>query len=111
MSYGRRCGTGVLVFLLSWAAIWFLAAALAAPDDSRALLAGLVVAMVAAAALVLAWRADNLIFGLGRTTRGPTSDEQRLHGAFRRQSHPDTPGRPRPRAPGSRAGAALPASA
>ncbi|MFD4366666.1 DUF6412 domain-containing protein [Rhodococcus sp. NPDC058521] len=32
---------------------------------------------------------------------GPPRDEQRLRGAFRRQSAPDTPGRPRlPRAPG-----------
>ncbi|WP_369123103.1 DUF6412 domain-containing protein [Nocardia amamiensis] len=31
---------------------------------------------------------------------GPQRDEQRLRGAFRRQSAPDTPGRPHPRAPG-----------
>lgn len=33
--------------------------------------------------------------------RGPADDERCLHGAFRRHSNPDTPGRPgRPRAPG-----------
>lgn len=31
---------------------------------------------------------------------GPAHDERRLHGAFRCQSNPDAPGRPRPRAPG-----------
>lgn len=32
---------------------------------------------------------------------GPPDEEKRLRGAFRRQSFPDTPGRPRrPRAPG-----------
>ncbi|WP_245649855.1 DUF6412 domain-containing protein [Nocardia shimofusensis] len=35
------------------------------------------------------------------TAGGPPSEEKRLRGAFRRQSFPDTPGRPRrPRAPG-----------
>ena len=32
---------------------------------------------------------------------GLVSDERRLHGSFRRASSPDTPGRPRPRAPGA----------
>lgn len=34
------------------------------------------------------------------TVAGPARDERRLHGAFRCQSSPDAPGRPRPRAPG-----------
>lgn len=34
------------------------------------------------------------------TVNGPAHDERRLHGAFRCQSSPDAPGRPRPRAPG-----------
>ncbi|MBY6684005.1 hypothetical protein HQ305_06710 [Rhodococcus sp. BP-149] len=32
---------------------------------------------------------------------GPPADERRLRGSFRRQSHPATPGRPMPRAPGA----------
>jgi len=32
---------------------------------------------------------------------GLISDERRLHGSFRRLTSPDTPGRPRPRAPGA----------
>ncbi|MDI9898986.1 DUF6412 domain-containing protein [Rhodococcus sp. IEGM 1409] len=31
---------------------------------------------------------------------GPSDDERCLRGAFRRQSSPDAPGRPQPRAPG-----------
>nr|WP_280400864.1 DUF6412 domain-containing protein [Nocardia carnea] len=38
---------------------------------------------------------------LTSTDIGPPREEKRLRGAFRRQSAPDTPGRPRrPRAPG-----------
>ncbi|WP_219912808.1 MULTISPECIES: DUF6412 domain-containing protein [unclassified Rhodococcus (in: high G+C Gram-positive bacteria)] len=32
---------------------------------------------------------------------GPARDEQRRRGSFRRQSSPDTPGKPQPRAPGT----------
>jgi hypothetical protein len=110
MGYGWRRGTDVLVFLLLWAAIWFLALGLPSTGDTTSLVAGLVVVIAAVAALVLVWRADDLVIGLCRTTRGPTREEQRLRGAFRRHSHPDTPGRPRPRAPGPLAGAALPTS-
>lgn len=34
------------------------------------------------------------------STVGPAADERCRRGVFRRQSNPDTPGRPRPRAPG-----------
>ncbi len=39
------------------------------------------------------------------SANGPPADERRLRGSFRRQSHPATPGRPMPRAPGALAGA------
>lgn len=107
MSPSWRRGTDVLVLLLLWAAIWFLALGLTSSGDTTALLAGLVAALAAVTVLVLVWRADDRMFGLCRTTRGPTDEEQRLRGAFRRHSHPDTPGRPRPRSPGPCAGAAL----
>ncbi|MBY6538772.1 hypothetical protein HQ325_08825 [Rhodococcus sp. BP-349] len=35
------------------------------------------------------------------TGSGPPADERRLRGSFRRQTHPATPGRPMPRAPGA----------
>lgn len=110
MTNGSRRGADVLVVLLLWAAIWFHTVGLAAGGDTTTLLAGLVIALAAVVALVLVWRADDLLFGRCRTTRGPTSEEKRLRGAFRRHSHPDTPGRPRPRAPGPRAGADFTAS-
>jgi hypothetical protein len=36
------------------------------------------------------------------SSSGPASDTRCLRGSFRRQSSPDTPGRPRPRAPGAK---------
>ncbi|OZF41476.1 hypothetical protein CH294_00415 [Rhodococcus sp. 14-2483-1-1] len=36
-----------------------------------------------------------------RSTCAGAADGRRLRGSFRRQEHPDTPGRPMPRAPGS----------
>ncbi|WP_422627097.1 DUF6412 domain-containing protein [Rhodococcus sp. (in: high G+C Gram-positive bacteria)] len=58
--------------------------------------------VVAVAALVLVTCADDPLFSFGRSVRGPTSEEQRRRGELRRHCHPDTAGRPRPRAPGSR---------
>jgi Family of unknown function (DUF6412) len=110
MTSGWQRGVNVLAFLMSWAAIWLLAVDLTLASDTASMLAGLVVVVAAVAALVLVWRADDPLFGLSRTTRGPTAEEQRLRGAFRRHSHPDTPGRPRSRAPGPFAGAVPSAS-
>lgn len=60
-----------------------------------------VAAVLAVAVLVVvAARGPLLALGTAANT-GPVSDERRLRGAFRRVSNPDTPGRPRPRAPGS----------
>jgi hypothetical protein len=36
------------------------------------------------------------------SSAGPVADTRCLRGAFRRQTSPDTPGRPRPRAPGAK---------
>ncbi|WP_226950142.1 DUF6412 domain-containing protein [Rhodococcus rhodochrous] len=70
--------------------------------DSSTLLASLLIVVVAVAALVLVTCADDPLFSFGRSVRGPTSEEQRRRGELRRHCHPDTAGRPRPRAPGSR---------
>ncbi len=106
MTRGPRNSTDALAFLLLWALFSLLAVSPALPGDSLAsMLAGFLVTVVVVAALIVR-RADDLLFGLSRTPRGPTVEEQRLRGAFRRQSHPDTAGRPRPRAPGPGAGAA-----
>ncbi|MFF3229070.1 DUF6412 domain-containing protein [Nocardia suismassiliense] len=107
MCYGWRNGAEVLFFLLSWATAALVAYVFPTYDGSSMLMVGLLVTIAAVAALVLVNRAGDLLFGWCRTTRGPTADERRLHGSFRRHSHPDTAGRPRPRAPGVLAGATL----
>lgn len=100
--YGWRNGAEVLLFVLSWLVAAAVPVAAMSTGDGSTLLAGLLGVVVAVAALVLAARVDDPLFSFGRSIRGPTSEEQRLHGEFRRHSHPDTAGRPRPRAPGSR---------
>ncbi|WP_407445973.1 DUF6412 domain-containing protein [Rhodococcus sp. (in: high G+C Gram-positive bacteria)] len=106
MSRRLRHSTDVLGFLLLWALVSLLAFSPALPGDTLgSLLAGVFVTLVVIAAHTVR-RTDDLLFGLSRTPRGPTVAEQRLRGAFRRQSRPDTPGRPRSRAPGPGAGAA-----
>ncbi|MFD6856599.1 DUF6412 domain-containing protein [Rhodococcus sp. NPDC060086] len=104
MFFGTRNGVEVILFVLSWAAAVFLTIDFATAGNTSALLAGLLVTVAAVAVLVLVWRADDLLYALGRTTRGPTEEEHRRHGELRRHSHPNTAGRPRPRAPGPRAG-------
>lgn len=104
MFFGTRNGVEVILFALSWAAAVFLTVDLASAGNTSALLTGLLITVVAVASLVLVWRADDLLFALGRTTRGPTEEEHRKRGELRRHSHPNTAGRPRPRAPGPRAG-------
>lgn len=97
MTPARRNSTDVLGFLLLWALVSLFAFSPAVPGDTLgSLLAGVLVTLVVIAALTVR-RTDDLLFGLSRTPRGPTVAEQRLRGAFRRQSRPDTPGRPRPR--------------
>ena len=63
------------------------------------------VAMLAAVctiAAVLAFTArGSILLAHNSLANGPVAAERRLHGAFRRVSSPDTPGRPRPRAPGA----------
>ena len=108
MFSGRYLVNVVLAFLLTWGAAF--GAVLAQPDTRSLLLAGLVVVLTLSMAYLVVSRAEDLLFGQCRTVRGPTAEEQRLRGTFRRQSHPDAAGRPRPRAPGPRAGTVLPAT-
>ncbi|MFI1460914.1 DUF6412 domain-containing protein [Nocardia carnea] len=102
MFSSRYLVNSVVAFLLVWGAAF--GSVLTAPDTRSLLLAGLVVVVTIAAAYLVVCRAEDLLFGQCRTVRGPTVEEQRLRGAFRRHSHPDAAGRPRPRAPGSPAG-------
>ncbi|MFI5716351.1 DUF6412 domain-containing protein [Nocardia sp. NPDC051750] len=60
-------------------------------------------AAVAVAVLIAIAGRDSIsqLHALTTAAVGPPREERRLRGAFRRQSAPDTPGRPRlPRAPG-----------
>jgi hypothetical protein len=94
-------------FLLALLWITVLAALIPALDPAGqgglALVATL--AAVSAIATILAVSSRGSIL-LSRNTfaTGPVAAERRLHGAFRRVSSPNTPGRPRPRSalkPGS----------
>lgn len=57
--------------------------------------------VVVAVTLALCVGRSGKVRALVIATTGPAVDERRLRGAFHRQSRPDTPGRPRARAPGS----------
>ncbi|MFX1758087.1 MULTISPECIES: DUF6412 domain-containing protein [Rhodococcus] len=99
MFFGWRNGAAVCVVLLSWLVATVVPVTAVSAGDTAGLLAGLLMVLLATLAFVAA--ADDPLFAFGRSVRGPTSEERRLRGGFRRHSHPDTPGRPRPRSPGS----------
>ncbi|MGH3438143.1 MAG: DUF6412 domain-containing protein [Sciscionella sp.] len=85
--------------VLSLATI-LLATGAPTPHGNVAVL-GLAVAAMLLSALVLRAGSDHRDSASGVTVLGPARDERCLRGAFRRQSSPDTPGRPcRARAPG-----------
>ncbi|MGF7120449.1 DUF6412 domain-containing protein [Rhodococcus sp. AG1013] len=84
---------------LTWMAVLALVVAATAIDGPAA-----VVGATVAVLLLLAVAGQSVLprlHSLTESASGPPREEQRLRGAFRRQSAPDTPGRPRrPRAPG-----------
>lgn len=85
---------------LAWIATLALVVATTAGGSGPSTAVG--AAVVLAIVIALAGRGAALPLRIPVTAAsGPPSEEQRLRGAFRRQSAPDTPGRPRlPRAPG-----------
>ncbi|WP_240959962.1 DUF6412 domain-containing protein [Rhodococcus sp. HNM0563] len=100
MFFGPRSTVALIVFMLSWAVAIFFSVDPSSAGTTPGLLAGIVVTVVAVAAVLRTAHADDTLFGFGRTTRGPTEEEHRRRGELRRHSHPDTSGRPRPRSPG-----------
>lgn len=65
-------------------------------------------ATVSGAVVALIAMSRPLLFpALTAPSNGPPAEERRLRGSFRRQTHPDTAGRPMPRAPGFAAGTLL----
>lgn len=97
MTGRRQCCRPLAAALLTLLLVLFAAPALSGPPDLAALGVGLVV--LVAAALLHGTGVVPLARSAGHG--GPDGDERQLRGAFRRQSSPDTAGRPRPRAPGS----------
>ncbi|MGW5384135.1 DUF6412 domain-containing protein [Nocardia sp. NPDC003963] len=91
---------GVNLVQLMWVAVLTLAMTVSVLSDGPTAVVGAAVAV----AVLLGLAEHGLRSGVRRPARsatGPAHDERRLRGAFRRQSAPDTPGRPRlPRAPG-----------
>ncbi|MEU4316398.1 DUF6412 domain-containing protein [Nocardia sp. NPDC024068] len=96
----RTLARGLNVVQLGWVAVLALVVATTAGLDGSATAVGAAVAVlvvIAFAGRQAAVRLRSLI----TASAGPPREEKRLRGAFRRQSAPDTPGRPRlPRAPG-----------
>ncbi|WP_092667845.1 DUF6412 domain-containing protein [Rhodococcus maanshanensis] len=92
---------------LTWVAMLTLVIATATAMDGPTAVVGAAIAIVLLLA-VAGQGSLSQLRSLTEPTTGPSRDEQRLRGAFRRQSAPDTPGRPRrPRAPGQVLAAAL----
>ncbi|NUP29139.1 MAG: hypothetical protein HOQ36_15380 [Nocardia sp.] len=91
---------GVNLVQLTWVAVLALAMTVSLLSDGPTAVVGAAVAV----AVLLGLADHGLCHGLHgplESGTGPARDERRLRGAFRRQSAPDTPGRPRlPRAPG-----------
>ncbi|MBS9371365.1 DUF6412 domain-containing protein [Rhodococcus sp. B50] len=96
MFFGWRNGAAICVVLLSWLVTTVVPVTAVSAGETAGLLVGLLVVVLATLAFVAAPS-----FAFGRSVRGPISEERRLRGGFRRHSHPDTAGRPRPRSPGS----------
>ncbi|MGQ4599369.1 DUF6412 domain-containing protein [Nocardia sp. R6R-6] len=91
---------GLSLVQLTWVAVLTLVVAVSLHVDGPTAVVGAAVALVLLLAIT-GHSARPLVFLPTDSATGPRRDEQRLRGAFRRQSAPDTPGRPRrPRAPG-----------
>lgn len=96
---------GLNVGQFAWVVLLALVITVTATSDVHTAVVGATVAIVL---LVVAGR-DSLprLHSLTSSAIGPPREGQRLRGAFRRQSAPNTPGRPRQaRAPGQAAAAA-----
>ena len=95
VEHARRAVAAVLSLVL----VLLAAPAVASPVDLAALGAAVAVLLVAVA--VLPGPDLRVLATVQSGDHGAGDDERHLRGAFRRQSSPDTPGRPRPRAPGT----------
>ncbi|PBC51554.1 DUF6412 domain-containing protein [Rhodococcus sp. ACPA1] len=91
---------GLNLIQLTWVAVLTLVIAATLAIDAPAAVVGAAVAVVLLLA-VAGHTSRSPLHLITEPESGQPREEQRLRGAFRRQSAPDTPGRPRrPRAPG-----------
>ena len=92
--------TRLLASLLAVTFLLLLAPGDASGPGGLAMLTAIAAAFSIAAVIVCL---DRRVTALphGPHGSGAVAEERRLHGAFRRLSSPDAPGRPRPRAPGA----------
>lgn len=91
---------GLVLVQLTWITALALVVATTTAIDGPSAMVGASVVIVVLLALA-GQSALPRLHSPTESTTGPPPEEQRLRGAFRRQSAPDTPGRPgRPRAPG-----------
>ncbi|MFR9749523.1 hypothetical protein ACL02S_00650 [Nocardia sp. 004] len=91
---------GLSLAQLTWVAVLTLVVAVSVFADGPTAVIGAAVALVLL--LAITGHRSRVLSRLPAGSKfGPRRDERRLRGAFRRQSAPHTPGRPRrPRAPG-----------
>ncbi|OUS97346.1 DUF6412 domain-containing protein [Rhodococcus sp. NCIMB 12038] len=91
---------GLNLIQLTWVAVLTLVIAATLAIDAPAVVVGAAVAVLLLLE-VAGHGSRSPLHLITEPESGPPREEQRLRGAFRRQSAPDTPGRPRrPRAPG-----------
>ena len=90
----------LLVSLLAVTFLLLLSPGAASAPGGLAMLTAIAAAFTIATVIVCL---DRRVTSLphGPHASGAVAEERRLHGAFRRLSSPDAPGRPRPRAPGA----------
>lgn len=82
------------------AALFVVAVPVAFDNQAGLVAVGASVAVLLLSAFAME-RSRDLLLLVVVGNSGPSSDERCLRGSFRRQTNPDTDGRPRPRAPGS----------
>ncbi|AOW92265.1 hypothetical protein BFN03_04845 [Rhodococcus sp. WMMA185] len=91
---------GLTIVQLTWVAVLTLVITATLTSNGPTVAVGAAVAILLLLA-VTGSESRSPLYLLTASVSGPHGEERRLRGAFRRQSAPDTPGRPRrPRAPG-----------
>jgi len=93
--------TRLLLAALSFTALLAVAPSADPTGQGNLALVTALAAVFTIAAVLAATARGSILLAQNAFAAGPVAAERRLHGAFRRVSSPDTPGRPQPRAPGA----------